>query len=196
MTWSGHAGASHPAGRPTAGAGTTFDDTAVGELERNGLHIDQPGAPVDDSDSDAEHLRRFGTLEDHIDAFVEAFNAHDLDYLVEVLAEDVELPGLGKDLDGFPDAVHDVWDRRPNAVLTRGLLDDVPVAVVWDVGDTSAWDRIALLSFDAANGEGHIGVVEVIEDPQDVTVAETVVPDDDAPEASTWAEWYEGADGS
>ncbi|MDQ3931241.1 MAG: nuclear transport factor 2 family protein [Actinomycetota bacterium] len=171
-------------------------ELGLDRLDRDGIHLEEPDAtPPEEQFVDLEHVARYGGLEELIDGFVDAYNAHDLDALFDLLAEDSELPGLGMDRSGFSGAVEGFWDQRPNAVLTRGLLEDRPVAVLWDMGDGDAWSRVALFAFDSADDDSEIGLVELIDDAAAIETAETDEPEHDVPEGSRWEEWYEGADG-
>ncbi|MBW3577806.1 MAG: hypothetical protein KY462_08735 [Actinobacteria bacterium] len=173
-------------------------------VDRQALHLETDPTRIDDSDSDREHLARYGRLEDLIDAFVEAYNAHDVDRVVELLSDDAELPGLGDDVAGFIRACGTLWDQRPHAILTRGLLDDEPVAVLWDIGERSEpavasdiWTRMALLCFDRAGDgdEDTLGLIEGVDDPASLEAVDTDSPDPDLVEGARWREWDEGADG-
>lgn len=169
----------------------TGDD--VIDLNDDSLHIEGPEPrELDDSGVDPVHQDRWGTLENLIDGFVEAFNAHDLDGMMALFSHDVELPGLGGDAFGFPDTIGSVWNRRPNAILTRGLLEDEPVTVVWDVDDHGVWQRVALFCYDAT--DDRIGLVELIDDAGAAHDAETAEPEHEVVEGATWDEWYEGVD--
>lgn len=171
-------------------------ELGLDSIDRDGIHLEEPYAiPLEEQHVDLEHVARYGGLEDLIDGFVDAYNAHDFDTLVELLAEDSELPGLGNDRSGFSSAVEGFWDERPNAVLTRGLLEDRPVAVLWDMSDGDGWSRVALFAFDNADDDSEIGLVELIDDAPAIEMAETDEPEHDVPEGVRWAEWYEGADG-
>lgn len=140
------------------------------------LELDPPG--------DAE-------LIDCAEAFAEAYNARDLDSLLELLREDSEMPGLGNDIDNLPEAVEDLWERRPSTVLTRGDLDGRVLAVMWELGDGSAWWRVATVHFDDCQ-DGTIGVVEFSDDPGILEEVSTVSPDVDLDEGSRWEEWTDG----
>lgn len=165
-------------------------------VDREGIHLEEPDAiRLEEQYVDVDHVARYGGLEDLIDGFIDAYNAHDFDSLFELLADEVELPGLGIDRSGFSAAVEGFWDERPNAVLTRGLLEDRPVAVLWDMGDGDVWCRVTLFAFDSADDEDEIGLVELIDDATAIEAAETDEPEPDVPEGVRWGEWYEGADG-
>lgn len=168
------------------------DGDDVLDLTDDSLHIEgyEP-FELDDRGVDAVHQERWGTLENLIDAFVEAFNAHDLDGMEALFSGDVELPGLGGDAAGFPGTIESVWHRRPNAILTRGLLGEEPVTVVWDVDEGGTWQRVALFCYEAIDEQ--IGLIELIDDAAAAYDAETGEPEHEAVEGATWDEWYEGA---
>ncbi len=180
----------------TPGGEPAIDELGLDRVDREGIHVEEPDkVAFEDQYVDLDHVARYGSLEDLIDGFIDAYNAHDLDSLFELLSNEVELPGLGIDRSGFSAAVEGFWDERPNAVLTRGLLEDQPVAVLWDLGDGNAWSRITLFAFDDADDDGEIGLVELIDDAAGIEAAETDEPENDVPEGVRWEEWYEGADG-
>ncbi len=178
-----------PVGEPL-----TFE-LGLDRIDRDGIHVEEPDKlPLDEQYVDLEHVARYGSLEDLIDGFVEAYNAHDLEGVTDLLAPDAELPGLGHDLAGFPSAIERLWDERPNAVLTRGRLEERPVAVLWDVGEGGAWVRVALLDFDGSDDDGQLELVELIDDAVTVEQAQADAPEPDLVEGARWEEWYEGDD--
>jgi hypothetical protein len=204
------AGGSRHAGNAGLGEVQVEVELGLDDLAREGLHVEEvtptgePGDLASDEVDrprleeqvvDGEHIARYGSLEELVDGFADAYNARDLDSLLELLAEDVELPGLGIDLEGFPVAVVAMWEERPNAVLTRGLLGEQPVTVLWDVGEAGTWSRVGLLTFELADDDGELGLVELLDDPSAVETAETDEPESDLPEGTRWEEWYEGEDG-
>lgn len=169
-------------------------------LDRGWLHLIEPGEtdPTETAEPPHPDARTIG-LAVAIDAFIEAFDAHDVDGVLDCLGAEAELPGLGGDADGLVTTLCRCWDERPNAVLTRGLLRDgvgerssAPVAVLWDVDD-EGWRRVGLLTFELADdGEG-IGQIEFAGDVPVVEEAEAEPPDEDPPEGARWSEWDEGA---
>lgn len=169
-------------------AGDVIDLT---ELDRAGLHIDDGGEFEDLGDDHREVEDE--SLAELVDAFAEAYNAHDLDGVRDVLADEAELPGLGGDLGGLSAAVERLWDERPTAVLTRGLLEDRPVAVLWDASDDRGWCRVAMLTFDGDDGSEVLGLVELIEESAIVDEADAEAPEDELLEGARWDEWDEGA---
>ena len=179
----------------------------VDTVDAAGLHLDLAGSDdgqgfTDDPyETDPAHAARYGSLESLIDAFVEAFNAHDLERSRELLADDAELPGVGGDPDGFPAVVTRCWEERPHAILTRGVLPDAeipwdgqPVAILWDVADERGWTRTGLLTFDVADADDEIGLIEYVGDPTIIDQVETADPEPDLPEGASWREWDEGAE--
>lgn len=131
-------------------------------------------------------------LADCADTFAEAFNARDLDRLLEVVTPDGETPGLGNDLDHFPEAIEDLWGRRPTSLLTRGELDDRCVGVLWEFAEEGGWWRVAVVHFDDCR-DGQMGVIEFSDDAGILDEVQTVGPDGDLDEGSRWEEWSDGA---
>ncbi len=197
------------AGRDT-GEGHLASPAGVDAADAVGLHVDLTatgdGSPYasdgydDGYDTDPAGVARFGPLESLVDAFIEAFNAHDLERSRELLADDVELPGVGGDVEGFADVVTRCWEERPHAILTRGMLPDVetardgqPVAILWDVGDEGGWTRSGVLTFDVVEDD-EIGLIEYVGDPTIIDQVESDDPEPDLPEGASWREWDEGAE--
>ena len=158
-----------------------------------GIHLDDPEADLLNDDLDAG-LRDDGKA-DALDALAERFNARDLDGMLEVVASDAEAPGLlGYDRDNLPEAVQDLWGRRPSVCLPRGYVDTDHVGVLWEHDGTDWW-RAAIVHVDDVGDEG-IGVLEFSDD---AALLERVVCDgpdrEDLEEGARWVEWDEGADG-
>lgn len=185
-------------------------ESALDRLDAADDEADDPIAVVDVDDATSMHVEGDPSLEDDdedglldppvhpdeslsdaLDAFLEAFNARDLDTLLETVAEDVEVPGLGYDLDNFPEALEDLWERRPSVLLTRGHLDgDRCVAVVWELG-VEGWWRVGVVHVDDPV-DGRLGVVEFNDDPAALEHVTTDPPDGDLEEGARWEEWDEG----
>lgn len=185
-------------------------ESALDRLDETTEHEDGPLAVVDVDDTVSMHVEDGlldtdveddlldppvhpdESLSDACDAFLEAFNARDLEALLDTVAEDVEVPGLGYDRDNFPAALEDLWERRPSALLTRGRLDDERcVAVVWELG-TEGWWRVGVVHVDDPV-DGRLGVVEFNDDPAVLEQVVTDPPDGDLEEGARWEEWEEGA---
>lgn len=133
---------------------------------------------------------------DAIDALAEPFNARDVDGLLGVIAKDAEVPGLASDdLSDLPDAVQELWRRRPTCLLTRGYVEREHVGVLWE-HDGEAWWRTAVVHVDDVE-DGQVGVFEFSDDPTLLEQVECEPPGDDEVEDGTrWAQWDEGADGA
>lgn len=147
------------------------------------------GTPASDGhdpnldDADLETLRN---------AFVEAYNARDLDAILTIVAPDAELPDIGGEgPDALADELQGVWERSPVVVLTRALVEDVPAAVAWLPDEHGNWTRAGLLTFDSEQGQ-----LTVIEMPDDVECLQAALADDPVgdvlDEELDWSEWDQG----
>jgi hypothetical protein len=158
-----------------------------------GFHEDDPEVDLLDDDLDV------GLRDDQeatfLDAFAELFNARDLDQLMSVVAADGEAPGLlGYDRDNLPEALEDLWQRRPTCCVTRGHHADEHVGVLWEHDGTDWW-RVAAVHLDDVE-DGMIGVIEFSDDPGLLELVVADPPDtDELDEGARWSEWEEGHDG-
>jgi hypothetical protein len=159
-----------------------------------GMHVDDPDSDLLDDDLDAG--LRDDVEADAIDAIAEAFNARDLDGLLEIVARDGEAPGLlGYDVANLPQAVEDLWQRRPSLCLTRGSNGTEHVGVLWE-HDGQAWWRLAALHVDDVT-DGRVGVLEISDDTTLLEQVHCEAPDtEDLDEGARWSEWADGADGN
>ena len=158
-----------------------------------GVHLDDPDVDLLTDDLDAG-LRDDGEA-DALDAVAERFNARNLDGLLDVVSPDAEAPGLlGYDVANLPEAVQDLWSRRPTVCLTRGYVETEHVGVLWEHDGTDWW-RVAVVHVDDVVDD-RIGVLEFSDD---AALLERVVCDgpdaQDLEEGARWVEWEEGADG-
>ncbi len=161
--------------------------------DEDGMHVEGSDASVDEREEEDAPSGPDAEVVDVINAFADAFNARDMDGVLDLLTADAETPGLGGDRDNAPAALHDLWDQRPTSVVTRGEHEDGCVAVLWDLGGEGWW-RVGMIWFDDVS-DGQAGVVEFVDDP---TVLEAVIadePDGDVEEGMSWHEWDEGVDG-
>lgn len=168
------------------------DLTAL-DHEEIGLHLDDPDA--DDGDLADDVLDNVAEIDtDVVDAVAEAFNARDLDALLEVVAADGEAPGLlGGDRESLAEAVESLWHRRPTCCVTRGRVDDVVVGVLWE-HDGLAWWPLATVHVADLDDDGMVGVLEFSDDASLLDEVEAESPDQDLEEGARWAEWDEGSD--
>jgi hypothetical protein len=172
------------------GDGLADRDASTLDADAFGFHVDDPerGIDGDEPDEVAE------TETDVVAALAEAFNARDLDAVLEVVASDGEAPGLlGGDRDHLPDAVESLWHRRPTCCMTLGRVEGHPVGVLWE-HDGAEWWMLATVHISDVDDDGVIGVVEFSDDPALLEEVTAEGPDGDLEEGSRWAEWDEGAD--
>jgi hypothetical protein len=155
-----------------------------------GFHLDEPEGDLLEDDLDVG-LRDDGEA-DALEDIAEAFNARDLERLLEIVAADGEAPGLlGYDVANLPDAIEELWLRRPNAFLTRGRTPTEDVGVLWEHDGTEWWKVAAVHVDDVADGQ--VGVLEFSEDGALLELADCEPPSvDDLEEGSRWIEWEEG----
>lgn len=171
-----------------------IDDSEVRDVtaldpEEVGLHLDDPEASEDDDLRD--EVAEIDT--DVVDAIADAFNARDLDALLDVVAADGEAPGLlGGDREGLAEAIEALWHRRPTSCITRGRVDDVVVGVLWE-HDGGAWWALATVHVNDLDDDGLVGVLEFSDDASLLDEVDAESPDQDLEEGSRWAEWDEGS---
>ena len=165
-----------------------------------GLHV------VDGDDEEVEHEAAAaedgatpvvapvdGELQTLRDAFVDGFNSRDLEALLGIVHDDVECPDIsGADgTEAFAEELQAIWERSPEAFLTRGFLDDAPVAVAWRPDEDGRWARVAMICFDADGGL--LSLVAVPDDADALDRAEVDEPADvELDEWSDWSEWDRG----
>lgn len=185
-------------GRWDDGAVLASPEDGAAVVEDDSIHIEADWfAEVegDDAPDPADHTH--SDLADCIDTFAEAFNARDLDGALELVTPDCESPGLGNDVAHFPEALEDLWERRPNILLTRGILDDEPVGVAWELGESGSgredgWWPVATVHFSDVV-DGRAGVLAFSTDPGLLDAVATDAPDRELEQGTRWSEWDEGA---
>jgi len=158
------------------------DEQASTQQEADHLP-DEELRPYLDGDGDLEALR---------DAFVDGFNARDLDALLGLVDDEVETPDLpGDGAAVFAEELEAIWERSPGALLSRAFLEGVPCAVAWLPDEEGCWARAALVCFAAE--DGLLSVVGVPDDPDALDRAEAADPTgEELEEWSDWAEWDRG----
>ena len=162
------------------------------EANGYGFHVDDPEVDLMADDMDAG--LRDDREADAIDAVAEPFNARDVEGLLAVIAPDAEVPGFaGPDLSDLPEAVQELWRRRPTCLLTRGYVEQEHVGVLWE-HDGEQWWRTAIVHVDDVE-DGMVGVFEFSED---TALLERVLGEgpgpDELDEVMRWVVWEEGAD--
>ncbi len=144
---------------------------------------EERAAPEPTGDVDLESLR---------DEFVDAFNARDLDAVLAIVHEDVETPDTtGDGAASLAEELEAIWERSPEAILTRAFLDDRPCAVAWRPDEDGCWCRAALVCFDA-----EAGLLTVVALPDDADALDRAEADDplngELDEWHDWARWDRG----
>ena len=120
------------------------------------------------------------------DAFVDAFNARDVDGALAVTAPDVECADRVEDgaaaLSAF---LVEVWERHPGVVLTAGELDGEACAVAWLPDGDGCWSRAALVTLAVDDGQR-----DVVALPDDVDGLDRVLTDEPVgDELDDWLGW-------
>lgn len=133
-------------------------------------------------------------LETLRDAFIEAFNARDLEAVLELVSDNVEAPDLtGEGRDVLAEELRTIWERSPGVILTRAMLDGRPSAVAWLPDEDGRWSRSTLVSFD--DEQGLLVLVEMPDDADALERAEAEDPEGDPlDEEQDWAQWDRGED--
>ncbi len=176
-------------GDEATGDGVEVRDVTALDHDELGYHVDEPD---DAQDAPLDEVAEIDT--DVVDAIAEAFNARDLDALLDVVASDGEAPGLlGGDRDRLGESLESLWHRRPTSCITRGRVHDVVVGVLWE-HDGAAWWPLATVHVSDLDDDGMVGVLEFSDDASLLDEVEAEGPDGDLEEGARWAEWDEGVD--
>ncbi|MFA9432283.1 hypothetical protein [Egicoccus sp. AB-alg2] len=174
------------------GAEPAADERGGVAGDEYGFHVEEPDAEL--YEDELEVGVRDDDVVDALEGIAEAFNARDLDALLEVVARDGEAPGLlGGDRENLAGAIEDLWTRRPSSCLTRGQVAADDVGVLWE-HDGSRWWRVAVVHVADVRND-RVGVLEFSDDTALLEQVTCEPPDDDLEEGARWAEWDEGADG-
>jgi len=133
-----------------------------------------------------------GAREELVEGFIEAFNARDLDQLLELFSDDAEVPGLGDDRNGLGSALEDLWERNPGVTATLGRLGGAAVTMLW-VSDDREWWRVGMVVFEGSDEV--LSLAELVEEPGALEGTEADAPERERDEGATWEEWEEGVEG-
>lgn len=109
--------------------------------------------------------------DDIVDALAEAFNARDLDGLVDLTAADCEVPGLQDGPVSVDPAVGDLWNRRPSILMTRVVDDDRALGVLWERAASDTWSAVGTIHVDVVDD-----LVRVLEFSDDVGLIDRLGP--------------------
>lgn len=123
---------------PDRGDGVVVDYT-VSPADLAQLHVTDEDTPLPDGDGPA-HAPVDG--DDVVDALAEVFNARDLDGILDLCDATCEVPGLASDLREVDPALGDLWVRRPTVTMTRMVVDDRAVGVLWERVAAERWGTI------------------------------------------------------
>lgn len=151
----------------------SIDDLDLLHAETDDLLVRHavPGA-----DADVRVEADVSGLDELAAAFVAAFDGHDVDGVLEVVADDVEMPD--RDDEGaaaLTDELVRLWNRLPDVVLTRGWDDGAACAVAWRPDEDQRWVRCGLVLFEAS--DDLLTCIRLIDDAQalDAVVADEPV---------------------
>lgn len=128
-----------------------------------------------------------------IDELCDAFNARDLDMILDLCAEDCETPGFATNCDALGDELDQMWERRPTVTMTRAVHDDEGIGVLWEQGEFPTWAPIGTVHVDV-DEDGLIGVLELTDDVALLDELELDPPDGDLLQGANWGEWETGED--
>ncbi len=121
----------------------------VSESELSDLHI----VTGEDELPDDTTAHVVVAADDAVDALAEVFNARDLDGVMELCGPDCEVPGLASDVTGVGPALDDLWVRRPTVNMTRMVVDDVAVGVLWERLGSDSWAPVGTVHLDIEDDE-------------------------------------------
>ena len=156
------------------------------------VDLDDPTDDVPDEDGMERERTADPVLETLRDAFVDGFNARDVEALMGLVRPDVDCPDLpGEGVAALAEEVEAIWERSPAVFLTRAFLDDRPCAVAWLPDEDACWSRAALVCLEVEDGAICLVMLPDDADALDRAVAED--PSGDSLEEWTdWAEWDRG----
>ncbi len=109
--------------------------------------------------------------DDMVDALAEAFNARDLDGLVDLATRDCEVPGLDGGPTTVDPAMGDLWNRRPTILMTRAVDGDRALGVLWERAASDTWSAVGTLHVDVVDEK-----VQVLEFSDDLGLLERLQP--------------------
>lgn len=157
----------------------------VADEDLRWLTTQDTDVPTGDAADEPAHADPVG-MESLRGAFVDAFNARDLDALLDLMADDAEWCDASTEgRAAVATELAAVWERSPEVVLTRAFDEDGPCAVAWRPDERGHWARAALLCFDVA--DDLISLVEIPEDAETLATVTAEDPTGDEPEE--WLRW-------
>lgn len=139
-----------------------------GDLDQMQVRSDDREPSEGDLDDDTWAAVRDDAV---VDAVADAFNARDLDGLLDLAARDCEVPGLLGGPTTLDPAVGDLWNRRPSIVMTRVVDDDHALGVLWERAASDTWAAIGTVHVDVDDDR-----VRVLEFSDDVGLIDRLAP--------------------
>lgn len=163
-------------GRPGHAADGHGEDYGVSPDELDDFHVASRDSPLPDDDEPA-HV--YCEAEDVTDALAGGFNARDVDGVLDLCAAECDVPGLASDLDDVGGALDDLWLRRPSITMTRMVVDDHAVGVLWEQVAAQQWATIGTVH--ATVDDDRIVVMEFSDDLEMLDRRQPAPPDEDDP---------------
>ena len=116
-------------------------------------------------------------LEDLVTAFVDAFNARDLEELGELFAPDATIDGVVEDADSVVGVLQELQERSPWMSLARGEVGLDAVAAIWVPDQNARYRPTGYFGFET-DGE-LLSRIEIFEDLPEELLSESP--------SATWA---------
>jgi hypothetical protein len=170
------------------------DEEMVISRDEGEMDADDDPAPLDGIGDDPETVPmdpgRPPGLDATVDAFVDLFNARDLDGLADLFAADTEAPFLGEaSRDGVCEGLGDMLLRYPGLTVTRGELGPQPIAAAWLFDqEQQRYDLMGYFTVEVADADPErIERLDFVEEPDDPDDLMVEVPE--RTELSEWEDW-------
>ena len=144
-------------------------------FEADGLGADLSRHPVD------------ADLENAVVEFVDLFNARDMEALAELLAAHAECTFLAAhSAAAVIDGVEDLILRQPDLVLTRGEVDDEPLAGAWLLdADADRYLLTGVFTFTVDDD----GLIDCITFRDEVADGDLLLEEPEDSERPEWEDW-------
>lgn len=125
-----------------------------------------------------------------IDEFVDYFNARDLEGLDELLSRDASSTFLrASDAGEMIQGLGEILLAYPGIVLTRGELDDEPVAVAWVPGENHDYSRMGFFAFSVVDEDEEL--IEHLEYSDEFDEGRLLAEEPEPAEIAEWEDWGE-----
>jgi hypothetical protein len=126
-------------------------------------------------------------LENAVVEFVDVFNARDMESLTELLAPHAECTFLAAhSAAAIIDGVEDLILRQPDLVLTRGELDDEPLAGAWLLdADADRYRLTGVFTFSVDDD----GLIDCISFRDEAADGDLLLEEPETSERPEWEDW-------